>query len=96
MDSKQLNALKSSSEKSIVVFSASWCGPCKILSQNIDQVKAKLPNAKIYKIDVDENNDLALDENIQSVPTVLYLGNKEPITKKGVQTVGELLSHLNG
>ena len=94
MDSKLFNSLKTSKEKSIVVFSASWCGPCKVLAKTINTIFALRPDlqGKIHKVDIDDASDLSLELGIQCLPTVYYLGNGSEEVRKGIQKEKELLS----
>ena len=62
---------------SFFYFTASWCGPCKKIAPTIEKLSNKLiennKNVKIYKIDIDENEEFALKCNIRSVPTFLII-----------------------
>jgi thioredoxin 1 len=68
----------------LVDFWAVWCGPCKILSPIVEEIseeyKGKL---KVGKVNVDENNNLAMRYNVMSIPTLKFY--------KGGQMVGELV-----
>jgi thioredoxin len=70
-------------DKVIVDFSATWCGPCKALNPILDDISATT-DIKVFKIDVDRNQGLAIEYGIRSVPTML-------IYKKG-----ELVNRLSG
>ena len=54
-----------------VYFTASWCGPCKVVSPVFDQLKKQTPSAMFVKVDVDENEELAAKFKIESVPTLI-------------------------
>ena len=60
----------------VVQFSADWCGPCKVLTKTIEQNKDKF-NVPIYKVDIDEAQDLAKALGIRSVPTIIRFENKQ-------------------
>ena len=63
---------------SFVKFSATWCGPCKMVSSTIQKVQPDFPEVKFQDIDVDDNPDLAKNYKIKSVPTViLFKDGKE-------------------
>ena len=59
-------------------FSASWCGPCKMLSPIMNEVKSEITEASFQYVDVDENGDLASKYGVRGVPTVV-------IEKDGVE-----------
>lgn len=56
----------------LVDFSAEWCGPCKVMSGILDQLKSHFGNrATILKVDIDKNLRVAKIYHIQIVPTLL-------------------------
>ncbi len=84
-----------SSEKCMIDFYATWCGPCKAMNPVLESVKTDLGGEKIYKVDVDKNRDLVEKFGIRSVPTFLFFENgKEVIRKSGVIPKGLILEHL--
>ena len=75
----------------VLQFSATWCGPCKALTKTIEASEYKFANP-IYKIDLDENRDLASVLQIRSVPTIIRFENQqEKVRKIGNQTFEQLL-----
>jgi len=60
-----------SKEPVLVDFFATWCGPCKMLGPVLERYSSKHPEVKVVKVDVDENNDLAIQYGVQGVPTLL-------------------------
>ena len=81
-----------SPEKTMVVFSAEWCGPCKAMAPLLEQ--ARKENPRIIKVDVDENRDLAAQMGIRSIPTMVVFQNGSVIEKKvgTVKSVAEIFS----
>lgn len=65
----------------VVDFFATWCGPCKMLAPVIENVEKVLSNVKFIKVDIDQFNDLASEYRIQSVPTLIFIKNKEIVAK---------------
>jgi thioredoxin 1 len=57
--------------KELLKFSASWCGPCKSLTNNLKNVD--LGDVKLIDIDVDEEFEKAAKYNIRGVPTLVLL-----------------------
>ena len=63
--------------KTVVDLFATWCGPCKMLSPILDEISDEITTTKFYKIDVDDNEDIAREYNVMSIPTVLVFQNGE-------------------
>lgn len=61
--------------KTVVDLFATWCGPCKMLSPILDEISEEITTTKFYKIDVDDNEDIAREYNVMSIPTVLVFEN---------------------
>lgn len=80
----------------IVDFHAVWCGPCKTQAPILKQIADELgEQVRIIKIDVDQNQPLAVKYQIQSVPTLMIFKNGEIVHKQaGVHTKAQLLTIL--
>ena len=62
-------------------FWAPWCGPCRMMGAILDEVNEELPSAKIGKINVDEESDLASQFGIMSIPTFVLFKDGKPVKK---------------
>lgn len=57
----------------VVDFSATWCGPCKMLGPVLEEVSEDYSDIKFYNIDVDENPQIAQEYGITNIPAVFFL-----------------------
>ena len=67
-----------SNETVLVDFYADWCGPCKAMSPIIDEIAEETTTAKVGKVNVDENSELAIKYDVASIPTIMVFKNGEP------------------
>ena len=83
------------SEKTVLVdFYADWCGPCNAMAPVIEELATELDGkAKVGKINVDDNPDIAVEYNVMSIPTLIIFKNgKEEKRLVGLRDKEELLS----
>ena len=80
-------SINNSDVPALVDFWAPWCAPCRALGPILEQLSEKLDGkAKIYKVNVDENPELAERYGIRSIPTVMaFKSGKLDQTLVGVQ-----------
>ncbi len=84
-----------SEEKVLIDFYADWCGPCKMMSPIIDSIKEERSDIKVYKINVDEEENLARRYGIMSIPTLIIF-DKGEIKEKivGLTSKDDILEKL--
>lgn len=58
----------------IVVFSAPWCGPCRMMTPVFEQIE-KEEGIDVLKVNVDNETDLSVEHGIKSVPTIMIFKN---------------------
>ena len=75
-------------ETMLVSFSASWCGPCKMLKEELKKVSSSTP---IYKIDVEEDINFSREYSVRSVPTMKMFKEGNVInTTVGLRSANEI------
>lgn len=77
-------------------FWASWCGPCKMVSPIVDEVANELEGkAKVGKINVDEEQELARAFSIMSIPTLVVIKNGKLVNQLvGVRSKQEIIEMI--
>jgi thioredoxin 1 len=81
------------SDKRVLRFTASWCGPCKMLAKNLENINTNIP---IEVVDIDVNTEVAMDYGVRGVPTLVMLdGNTEMKRLVGMQPLKQLEDWLN-
>lgn len=82
----------------LVDFYAEWCGPCKMMSPILQELKSRLgPRVSILKVDVDKNPRAAQVYNVQGVPTlILFHKGEMKWRQSGVVSVRELEDKILG
>ncbi|KAJ2248100.1 thioredoxin trx1 [Coemansia sp. RSA 1807] len=63
----------------VIDFSATWCGPCKLISPKFTKLSEEHPEVKFVKIDVDDMNEIAQVYGVSAMPTFKFLRNSETI-----------------
>ena len=83
-----------SNGKILVDFWASWCGPCRMLAPIMDEISEE--GIMVYKVDVDENHELAKEYGVMSIPCVILFENGKELDKSiGFKTKEEILKQFN-
>lgn len=82
----------------LVDFWASWCGPCKMMSPVVDEVAKELEGkAKVGKVNVDEEQELASAFSVMSIPTLVVIENgKVKSQSVGVKSKEEIIKMMKG
>lgn len=98
LDKSNFDEKIKNNENVIVDFWASWCGPCKMQGSIIDDFLDQSPEYKerVCKVNVDEQQDLAMRFGVMSIPTLIVFKNGEMVNKVvGVQDKDALKNLLD-
>ncbi len=95
--SKKYQEIIASETPTLVDFYADWCGPCKMQSPILKEVKEDLGDQiRILKVNIDNNQKLAAQLNVRGVPTlILYKEGKQLWRESGLKQKEELKYKIN-
>ena len=81
----------------LVDFWAEWCAPCKMLTPILEEISGEYKDKiLVVKINLDENQELAMKYSIRSIPTLLLFNKGEVLdTKVGLSPKADLVSWIN-
>ncbi|KAI3885748.1 hypothetical protein MKW92_018722 [Papaver armeniacum] len=65
----------------VVNFTASWCGPCRMISPILTEIAKKLPNVLFLKVDVDEMRNVSEELNVEAMPTFVFLKDGKEVDR---------------
>lgn len=63
----------------LVDFYADWCGPCKMVSPIVDEISEERPDIIVGKVNVDEENALAIKYGVMNIPTLIVFKDGKEI-----------------
>ena len=79
--------------KKVLRFTASWCGPCKMLSKNLEEINTNVPTEVI---DIDVNPEIAIEYGVRGVPTLVMLDENIEVKRLvGMQSLKQLEDWFN-
>jgi len=63
----------------VVDFFATWCGPCKVIAPQVEELEKTMPNVVFLKVDVDECEDVAMQYKVSAMPTFMFFKNGDKL-----------------
>lgn len=61
----------------VIDFYADWCGPCQMISREIKEIAKQYKDLNIYKVNIDEFPEMAMEYDVLSIPTLLFIKDNE-------------------
>jgi thioredoxin 1 len=85
-----------SSLPTLVDFWAIWCGPCKMVSPLVDEIaRENEGKLRVMKLDVDENEQTAMQYGVMSIPTLILFKDGKPVERiVGYKPKGDLAKKI--
>tara|TARA_B110000003_G_C16600732_1_gene515517 strand:+ start:276 stop:593 length:318 start_codon:yes stop_codon:yes gene_type:complete len=98
LNKESFEKVTSSKDKTLIIdFWAPWCGPCKALTPVLEELSSDMSDSvEVYKVNVDDNTELAQEHGVQSIPTLLVF-KKGALSETivGLKTKEELVEIVN-
>ncbi|MGN1299589.1 MAG: thioredoxin [Candidatus Scatovivens sp.] len=89
------NEVLKSDKPVLIDFYADWCAPCKMLSPIVEEVASENNEFKVVKINVDELQDIAVEYDVMSIPTLVVIKDGKEVNRSiGLISKSQILELL--
>ena len=96
-NTENFESIRSSEKPVLIDFYADWCGPCRMVSPIVDEIAEERDDIVVAKVNVDEENELASEFGVFSIPTLVVIKNGKVINQSvGARPKDSILAMLNG
>ena len=98
ISNENFQELRASGKPLVIDFWATWCGPCKRLAPTIEELATEYEGkANIGKCDVEEDDELAMQFQVSSIPTIVFFNAQGEMVKRlvGLQTKAVLQQQID-
>ena len=97
VNKNNFNEVKNNEKTVLLDFYADWCGPCQMVAPIVEQIAAENPQYLVGKVNVDEQEELAQEFGVYSIPTMVVLKNGEVLRQvSGARPKQQILKLLEG
>ncbi len=97
VNKNNFNEVKNSEKTVLLDFYAEWCNPCRMVAPIVDEIAEENPQYLVGKVNVDEQEELAQEFGVFSIPTLVVLKNGEVVNQvSGARPKPQILKLLEG
>ena len=97
IDKNNFEEVKNSDKLVLLDFYADWCGPCRMVAPILHEIAEERPDVIVGKINVDNEEELAMQFGVYSIPTLVVMKNGEIVRQvSGARPKAQLLALLEG
>lgn len=97
IDKNNFDSVKNSDKLVLLDFYADWCGPCRMVAPILHEIAEERSDIIVGKINVDNEEELAMEFGVYSIPTLVVMKNGEIVKQSsGARPKAQILAMLEG